>query len=99
MKFCQMPSFLNHTSGITADRLCTHRPVHERADFQELILESIALLRNQRGIGRNAVQDTGAGGIANLFNVGGIEEKFHALFSFITTFYQHRGQNKLYSGR
>src|SRR6266478_9594503 len=91
MKLCHMPSFLNHTSVVMADRLCTHRAVHERADFQKLILERIAFLRNQRGICCNAIQYTCAGGIANLFYVGGIEEEFHSCSPLYTTILPLRG--------
>ena len=33
MQLCQMPAFLDHSCGITADRFGAHRPVHQRTDF------------------------------------------------------------------
>src|SRR5213592_5069067 len=77
MQFCQMPAFLDHSCGITADRLGAHRPVHQRTDFQKLIFKCISFFRNQRWVCRNSIQHAGTGGIADLLKIGRIEEEFH----------------------
>src|SRR5437879_7336538 len=77
MELCQVPCFFDHAARISADGLCAYRPINERANLKKLVFESISLFRDQGWVRRDPVQNAGAGGIANLIQIGSVEEEFH----------------------
>src|SRR5262249_38166670 len=77
VQFREVTSLFDHPGCVGTDGFSADRTIHDRADLQQLILKTIAFLRDQRWIRRNTVQDARCRRFANLVQVGRIQEEFH----------------------
>ncbi len=74
---CQPASFRQHGGVIRRRYLSTHGPGDDGADFLHDIEEFAAALGYKRGIRRNAVDEPRRGEIANVAQIGAVDEEFH----------------------
>ena len=75
VKLRKVAAFFNHSCRIRTHRFRTDGTIDDRADLQELLLEYISFLGNKAGIGRNAIQNAGAGYVADFVEIGSIQRK------------------------
>jgi hypothetical protein len=73
----QMPALGDHAVRIRRRDLGTDRPVDDRANLLNRREEAAPGLCYKRRIGGDAVEQTGRRQVANLVNVGGIDEELH----------------------
>ncbi len=67
---------------VERDHLGADRPIYDGADLLGHFHEIAARLGNQRGVGGNTVEQAGGGQFADVIDLGGVDEEFHALSLF-----------------
>ncbi len=79
-KLGQLDPFGHHRLGVGAYHFGADRAIHQRADLPKYItgIQFARDLRQQGGIGGDAVDQAGLGRVADVTNVGRIEKDLHA---------------------
>src|SRR5438552_3629347 len=74
VKLRELPPLLDHLVGGGCRDLQRNRPVHEGQDVLDHLGPLATRLRDQRRIGRHAIEDAPGGGLSDLVDVRGVEE-------------------------
>jgi hypothetical protein len=70
-------SLFHHRVMRRADDLGRDRALHDVADLDEHVAELATGLGDERWIGGHAIDEPHRGGLANLFDICGIDEELH----------------------
>ncbi len=79
MDFDQFLGLGYHALGHRGDYLGADGAVHDAGDLGDHILKFLALLSDERRVGRHAAEDAQGGGTFDLFNVCGVDKDFHRI--------------------